>query len=111
MSLLPHFALPYRLLNSDLVGRFFTGPPLAGAAQRWQGLLQSYRTRAERFCPRLIAHLGLGLGRAPPEAVTGGAVLAWLIGLCGGLGPATEQLVNRWAVTPFGFYRCHQRNG
>ena len=110
MSLLPSFALPYRLLNSELVGRFFTGPPLAGAAQRWQGLLHSYRTRVERFCPRFIAHLGLGLGRAPPQPAAGREVLAWLIRLCGGLGPATEQLVNRWAVTPFGVYRCHQRN-
>jgi hypothetical protein len=83
VSLLPSFALPYRLLNSELVGRFFTGPPLAGAAQRWQGLLHSYRTRVERFCPQLIAHLGLGLGRAPPQPAAGREVLAWLIRLDG----------------------------
>jgi hypothetical protein len=76
VSLLPRFALPYRLLNSELVERGFSGQPLPGAAQRWQGLLQSYRVRVERFCPRLIAHLGLGFGLAPPEPASGGEVLA-----------------------------------
>jgi hypothetical protein len=110
VSLLPSFALPYRLLNSRVVERFFLGQPLRGPEQRWRALLQSYRQRLRRFGPRLIAHLGLGLGQAPPALAEGDAPLAWLIRLCGGLGPATEQLVNRWAVSPFGFYRCHQRS-
>jgi hypothetical protein len=108
VSLLPSFALTYRLLNSELVERFLTGQPLRGAEQRWQALLQRYRARAERFYPQLVALIGREFGLTPP-ADTGGELLAWLLKLWRGLGPVTEQLVNRWAVTPFGLYRCHQR--
>ena len=109
VSLLPSFALSYRLLNSELTERFLLGGLLRGAEQRWASLLQSYRRRAQRFCRQLIAIIGVGFGLAPPQESEVGKLLAWLSGLCGGLGPATEQLVNRWAVTLFGFYRCHQR--
>jgi hypothetical protein len=109
VSLLPSFALSYRLLNSELTERFFLGGLLQGAEQRWASLLRSYRHQAQRFCQQLIAIIGAGFGLAPPQEPEVGKLLAWLTRLCGGLGPATEQLVNRWAVTLFGFYRCHQR--
>lgn len=109
MSLLPSFALTYRLLNSELVERFFFGKEIEGAEQQWEGLLKSYRQRAQQFSKRLIAIIGVGFGLAPPPASEVGELLDWLTRLCGGLGPATEQLVNRWAVTLFGLYRCHQR--
>lgn len=109
VSLLPSFALTYRLLNSELVGRFLTGQPLRGLEQRWQALLQRYRARAERFCPQLIALIGREFGLTPPDHNGGELLRCWLLRLWRGLGPATEQLVNRWAVTPFGLYRCHQR--
>jgi hypothetical protein len=107
--LLPSFALSYRLLNSELTERFLLGVRLQGAEQRWASLLQSYRRQAQRFCRQLIAIIGTGFGLAPPREPEVGKLLAWLTRLCGGLGPATEQLVNRWAVTLFGFYRCHQQ--
>lgn len=109
MSLLPSFALSYRLLNNTLVERFFLGKELAEAERRWEGLLKSYRKQAQQFSKRLIAIIGVGFGVAPPSANEVGELTDWLTGLCGGLGPATEQLVNRWAVTLFGLYRCHQR--
>jgi hypothetical protein len=109
VSLLPSFALSYRLLNSALVERFFCGKELEAAARRWDGLLRSYRKKAQQFAGRLIAIIGVGFGLAPPSASGVGELTDWLAKLCGGLGPATEQLVNRWAITPFGFYRCHQR--
>jgi hypothetical protein len=109
VSLLPSFALSYRLLNSELAERSLLGRPLQGAEQRWTSLLQSYRRRAQRFSQQLIALIGTGFGLAPPKEPEVGTLLSWLTGLCGGLGPATEQLVNRWAVTLFGLYRCHQR--
>jgi hypothetical protein len=110
VSLLPSFALSYRLLNSELVERFFLGKELGAMELRWEGLLKTYRKRAQQFCTKLIAIIGLGFGLAPPAPKEVGKLLDWLTRLCGGLGPATEQLVNRWAVTLFGFYRCHQRS-
>jgi hypothetical protein len=109
VSLLPSFALSYRLLNNALVERFFLGKELGQAERRWDGLLKSYRKRAQQFSRSLIAIIGTGFGLAPPPVPEVGELVAWLTRLCGGLGPATEQLVNRWAVTLFGFYRCHQR--
>lgn len=89
--------------------RFFLGEELGGGERRWEALLKSYRNRAQQFAKRLIAIIGLGFGLAPPSVTGVGELADWLTRLCGGLGPATEQLVNRWAVTLFGFYRCHQR--
>jgi hypothetical protein len=109
VSLLPSFALSYRLLNNALVERFFLGKELGQAERRWEGLLKSYRKRAQQFSRSLIAIIGTGFGLAPPPVPEVGELVAWLTRLCGGLGPATEQLVNRWAVTLFGLYRCHQR--
>ena len=109
MSLLPSFALSYRLLNHALVERFFLGKELVEAELRWEGLLKSYRDRVRQFSRRLIAIIGGGLGLAPPPPGEVGELIDWLTRLCGGLGPATEQLVNRWAVTLFGLYGCHQR--
>ena len=106
VSLLPSFAQSYRLLETRLVEAFFLGEILEARLERWQPLLTNYGRRARRFAPQLIAILGTGLGVAPPEP---SHLPGWLARLCGGLGPATEQLVNRWAVTVFGQYRCHQR--
>ena len=106
---MPSFALSYRLLNSALTERFLLGIALQSAEQRWASLLESYRRQAQRFCRQLIAIVGIGFGLAPPQEPEVGKLLAWLTRLCGGLGPATEQLVNRWAVTLFGLYGCHQR--
>lgn len=110
MSLLPSFALSYRLINSAVVERFFCGEQLAEAERSLEELLKKYRRRAQQFSNKLIAIIGLGFGVAPPEVNEVGQLTVWLNRLCGGLGPATEQLVNRWAVTLFGFYRCHQRS-
>lgn len=109
MSLLPSFALSYRLINSAVVERFFCARELAVAERCWEELLKAYRRRAQQFSHKLIAVIGLGFGVAPPPGKEVGELTNWLSGLCGGIGPATEQLVNRWAVTLFGFYRCHQR--
>jgi hypothetical protein len=89
---------------------FFCGRELGGSEQRWETLLKSYRKRARAFVNQLIAVIGVGFGVAPPPGNEVGKLVDWLARLCGGLGPATEQLVNRWAVTLFGFYRCHQRS-
>jgi hypothetical protein len=91
------------------VERFLLGKELGAAERRWEGLLKSYRKRAQQFSQRLIAIMGTGFGLAPPPSPEVGELIGWLTRLCGGLGPATEQLVNRWAVTLFGLYRCHQR--
>jgi hypothetical protein len=102
--------LSYRLLQSGLVERFILGRELARAELSWEGLLKAYRKRAQQFCAKLIALVGLGFGVAPPPVNELAKLVNWLTRLCGGLGPATEQLVNRWAVTLLGIYRCHQRN-
>lgn len=110
VSLLPSFALSYRLVQSELVERFILGRELAAAELRWEGLLKAYRKRAQQFCAKLLALVGLGFGVAPPLVNEVVKLVDWLTRLCGGLGPATEQLVNRWAITLFGIYRCHQRS-
>lgn len=110
MSLLPSFAHSYRLLNNALVEGFLLGGrELAQAERRWEELLKSYRRRVQQFSKRLIAIIGMGFGLAPPSSREAGELIDWLTRLCGGLGPATEHLVNRLGVTPFGLYRCHQR--
>ena len=110
VSLLPSFAQSYRLLNTGLIERFFLGLELRGPERRWEGLLERYWKRAPQFGRELVAVIGMGLGRAPPRgAIEVDALTRWLTRLCGGLGPATEQLVNRWAVSLFGPYRCYQR--
>ena len=86
------------------------GLELRGTEQRWRELLGRYRKRAQQFGPQLVSVIGMGLGLAPPRgAIEVGELTDWLARLCGGLGPATEQLVNRWAVSLFGSYRCYQR--
>jgi len=87
VSLLPSFALSYRLLNNALVERFFLGKELVEAELRWEGLLKSYWSRARRFSKRLIAIIGAGFGLAPPVPSEVGELLDWLTRLCGGLGP------------------------
>ena len=110
VSLLPSFAQSYRLLNTGLIERFLLGLELTGHERRWEGLLERYRKRAQQFGQELVAVIGMGLGLAPPRgAIEVGELTHWLTRLCGGLGPATEQLVNRWAVSLFGPYRCYQR--
>lgn len=81
VSLLPSFALTYRLLNSELVRWFLTGQPLRGAEQRWQALLQRYCARVERFCPQLIALIGREFGLTPPDHNGGELLLCWLLRL------------------------------
>jgi len=85
VSLLPSFALSYRLLNHALVERFFLGKELVEAELRWEGLLKSYWSRARRFSKRLIAIIGAGFGLAPPVPSEVGELLDWLTRLCGGL--------------------------
>ena len=53
--LLPSFALSYPLLNNALVERFFLGKELGQAERRWEGLLKSYRKRAQQLSKKLIA--------------------------------------------------------
>jgi hypothetical protein len=80
VSLLPSFALSYRLLNNALVERFFLGKELVEAELRWEGLLKSYWSRARRFSKRLIAIIGAGFGLAHVTSEVG-ELLDWLIRL------------------------------
>ena len=108
VSLLPDFAQPYRLLESELIEDSFfqrTNEFL----QSWNDLLQSYRKRFERWYGELSSVVGFSLGRAPPGMeCSASEYFKWLVDACGNsLKNATRTLTKRLKVSIFGCYKCH----
>ena len=108
VSLLPDFAQPYRLLQSDLIEAYFF-ERANGCIDSWLDLLKSYRRCFETWHIELSAVVGFALGRAPP-AMGSSAVeyFKWLVGACGkSLGNVTRTLTKQLKVSTFGRYQCH----
>lgn len=105
-SLLPWFALPYRLLCGRTVARFIRGDGIDSPDLRWQGLLNSclvrFRSWRSELSPILDREYAIELGNTSPRD-------SWLVieKHLGQIERATRSLVRRCAVTLLGAYRCH----
>lgn len=108
VSCLPHFAQPYRLVNTPTVQAGFDGEVSRPEVQRWASLIAAYWKRFNEHLPRLLQTVGPVFGRCPlhPSAE---AFWQKLKKACGGLATATRQLVGQFRTCLFGTYRCHQR--
>lgn len=108
VSLLPDFAQPYRLLETQLIEDSFLGRENR-FLQTWSDLLQSYRKRFERWYGELSSIVGFSLGRAPPGiGCSGQEYFKWLVGACGNcIRKATRTLTKHLKVSIFGRYQCH----
>lgn len=108
VSLLPDFAQPYRLLQSELIQDYFWGRANR-FLETWSDLLKSYRKRFERWYGELSSVVGFSLGRAPPGMECSGQdYFKWLVGACGNsLKNATRTLTKCLKVSIFGRYQCH----
>lgn len=106
VSCLPQFAQPYRLVNTPTIADGFNGQATAPVT-RWSGLIRVYWRRFEGHLPRLLRQVGNAFGRLPlrPSAQD-----FWrqLLGGCGDLASATEQLIHQFGTCLFGTYHCHQ---
>ena len=108
VSLLPDFAQPYRLLESELIEDSFLGRANR-FLQTWSDLLQSYRKGFEHWYHELSSVVGFSLGRAPPGIeCSASEYFKWLVDACGNcLKSATRTLTKRLKVSIFGCYQCH----
>lgn len=108
VSCLPSFAQPYRAINTGTIEAGFDELLQQRTVPHWDTSLRSYWRRYESHLPKLLRQAGSAFGAAPLRPAAAGF---WkqLLGHCGGLAGATEQLVHRFRTCLFGTYRCHQR--
>jgi hypothetical protein len=108
VSCLPSFAQPYRAINTSTIQSGFDEQLQQRTVPHWDTLLRSYWRRYERHLPKLLQQVGNAFGAVPLQT-TGEGFWKQLVGHCGGLAEATEQLVHQFHTCLFGTYRCHQR--
>ena len=108
VSCLPDFAQPYRLVNTATVQAGFEGEVTRPAVQRWRHLIAAYWKRFAEHLPLLTRTVGNVFGCCPLHP-TADTFWQQLKQACGGLAPATRQLVGSLHTCLFGTYRCHQR--
>jgi hypothetical protein len=108
ISCLPEFAQPYRPVNTPTIAAGFNGQAGSAPVQRWSHLIRTYWERFQTHLPVLLRQVGNALGPLPLEPTAKGF---WqqLLGQCGDLGKATQQLINQFHTCLWGTYRCHQR--
>lgn len=110
LSLLPSFCHPYRLVCHQRQSDYFVNENQNRATQVWEGLLKRYGKRFKYWLEELKRTLGGAYGPSPPlEAET---VTWWtfLQDSFGSLGDCTRILVEKFHVTVFNRYQCHQVN-
>lgn len=108
-SLLPNFAQPYRLVNTDRIETHAVKG--ADPVEPWLGLLLIYLRKIQAFLPLLCERLRIHKVRPPPQARQDARLMIrWLVELRGSLGSATEHLVNHLSICIFNKYKCHQRS-
>jgi hypothetical protein len=106
-SCLPDFALPYRLVNTATVSDGFNGRQTP-SVERWAAPIQRYWRDFNGFLDELLRTVGNAFGRLPLRPTASG-FWRMLLQRFGSLGAATEELVDRFGITLFARYRCHQR--
>lgn len=109
MSLLPEWALSYRLVNAFTTQRYLEGERATPEVSCWESLLRSYEKRIDHFAATLIRAIHTGLGVRPSAPTE--PVWPWIKKACGTLQNATRQLVSQFGITLFARYRCHQPCG
>jgi len=107
LSILPSFALPYRLIQSATVDEYFRGSAEAGASTRWLPLLRSYWIRFLEWIPEIDRVLGRTLGHHPLYG-DGARWHASITAVYGNVEACTRQIVRLFRITLLGRYRCHQ---
>ena len=107
VSCLPHFAQPYRPVNTPTIADGFNGQATPQVA-RWSELIRGYWRRFETHLPVLVRQVGNAFGPLPLRPTAQGF---WrqLIERCGDLATLTRQLIHQFHTCLFGTYRCHQR--
>lgn len=106
-SCLPSFAQPYRLVASETIEAYVQGDRDRLDVLHTEGLLKRYFKCFSRWQESLRSLLGSRFGRGPPEE-TATAFLRRAVAACGSLAELTLRLVQEFATTCFGTYRCHQ---
>ena len=106
-SCLPEFALPYRLVNTPTVSDGFEERSTVQVA-RWTEPIRRYWREFNGFLDELVRTVGQAFGPLPLR-VTAGVFWKRLLERFGSLGAAMEELVQRFGITLFARYRCHQR--
>ena len=104
VSILPSFAQPYRLVANSTINEFFAGT-LKTNDLPWLPLLKQYWNRFSNWLPEIDHIVKSMAARSPPQPDAAG----WwnIIETLGGLERTTMTLVEQFAVTLFGRYRCH----
>ena len=105
VSYLPEFAFSYRTVNISTFEKFLEGHFEIPEVVSWLGVLKSYQRQAHSFARTLRQTVGSGLGIRPSETLS---LWEWLKKACGSLHTATRQLVNKFHITLFNSYQCHQ---
>lgn len=105
-SLLPSFALPYRLLPASMVQSWFEGDHSHVGSAQYESLQKDYRRHWERRCGALHAMLGGALGRMDPGGLPQQLYRA-LIGQWGDLAGANAGLLRDFGQSLLGTYRIH----
>jgi hypothetical protein len=108
VSCLPSFAQPYRAISTSTIETGFNAQIQKRTAPHWDTILRSYWRRYESHLPKLLEQVGSAFGRVPLQ-LSGAGFWKQLLGCCGGLAQATEQLVHEFHTCLLGTYRCHQR--
>lgn len=107
VSLLPHFAQPYRFVHNDTIEVYFNGERGRRDVRRLCGLLKFYWQRFADWLPELNRAIAKSFGRAPPSLHP----ISWwrfLIASMRTFARATRRLVSEFRITIFGRYACHQ---
>jgi hypothetical protein len=109
-SMLPDFAQPYRLVETDTVDAFLAGNRSGDAVKVWIDLLGGYQRRFESQLPetRLVLSSAYALADLPQAAVE-----LWeeIRKRFGGARVLTSRLVREVRITVFGIYQCHRPTG
>lgn len=107
ISMLPDFALTYRLVETDTVDRFLSGSRSGQGLDIWSAHLALYQRRLESRIPATLNALAETYGLLDlPRSV----VPLWGE-LCQAFGDARRlaaRLVADLGITVFGVYRCHR---